>query len=450
MRPLHFSRSVTAGRPCRLTPFLAMVVTAASMAPQAAAGAAWDMVPSAAAGLLYESNPRGATDESDLRDDAYGAAGWLQLDISGDARTSRIDFRPKAEGAAYDGTPRSSDLNYFNFYLPVAATWSSELAQYRVTGGFEKRSTRNFPSADPNQDPTINPRFPFDDEYSEQWSFNPTAIWQLDPRNSLNVSIALDDIEFTEARITQRFNYQTALASANWTHVLGAQHRISVGANVNGFFAEIPGLIIENDTVSYGGDVGYQYLLSESTSVGLSAGAAHSELKVKGLPTINTPEFGPLPCLDPVSNTFVPCEVKSDDENFIGRVFWQQRSAETITTEFSASRSIQPSSDGAQVTLDTIRGFVSKDFTALVAGSIGATFTKQDAIGAEDAQGRVGQRFKREYWSAEAALNWKLSRHWVIRLDYSYYLDQATEGFTYEVPRHRANVYLQYFGQKRY
>jgi len=409
----------------------------------------WDVIPRASLGALYESNPRSESDSS-REDDAYALTGALQADIRGATDTTSILLQPRVQAASYSGTARAEDLDYEDYYFPLSITWTEQLAQYRLGGGFSRQSTRSFPSVDPNQPTDPSTRLPFDDEYQERWSISPSAIWQVNPRNSLSVALSADDIEFTDAAQRGRFNYKTVLASATWSTSLSQQHIVSFGSNINAFFAEIPGTTIENDTVSYGANVGYEYVWSESTSVGATLGAAKSEITVKGLPAISTPGYPfPLPCLDPEQNEFVLCELKTDDENFVGELFFRRRNAQTITTQLSASRYIQPSSDGAQVTLDTINGYLTKDFSQMLSGTVGASYTRQEAIGANNEDGIIVQRLSRDYLSTSASLNWRLSRSWQIQGEYAFYRDEQTSGFTYTVPRHRVSITFQYTGLGR-
>ena len=428
-------------RLARLPVFLA---AAALLTPLPAHCLTWDYVPTISVGTLYESNPRSVS-QSSLEDDAYAATAIAQLDIVGETAASRLAFQPRAEGAVYTGTTNASDYDYLNYFLPVSAQWTRQLAQFDLDASYRKTSTRSFPSVDPNTDPETNPTRPRIDEYQETWSLRPSASWQLDQRDILSVSLDLDDVSFTKSDITGRPDYQGAIGEVSYTRSLNTQNRISATGSLNAYSSELPGTLIENDTVTYGVYLGYEFSWSESTSMGANVGGAWSDISVKGLPVISTP-LGLLPCLDPAQQIFVPCELKSDDKNFLGQLFFRQQTAESITTELSVGRSIQPSSDGAQVTSDSASAFMTKKISPMVTGSLGATYSRQEAIGARDVSGGIGQRFDREYYSVQASLTWRLTRTWRVQGAYSFYQDEQTEGVSYTVPRHRVNVYLTYTG----
>jgi hypothetical protein len=153
-----------------------------------------------------------------------------------------------------------------------------------------------------------------------------------------------------------------------------------------------------------------------------------------------------LPCLDPVQNAFVPCELQTEDDNFVGRIFLSQRSGETITTEFSISRSIEPNSDGSQVTQDFAQAYMTKSFSPMLSGRFGLTYSSQEAVGADDFSGVVGQRFDRDYWNALASLSWRVTRTWEVGSAYSYSLDQQNGSLTSDITRHRIDVFVRFTG----
>ncbi len=426
------------------TPQWLLVVILMSLGPVPGQGQVWDYTPFGSVGAVYESNPRSSTDNA-LEDDAYAGIVSGTLSVRGETRTTRLTFRPQFRAAAYTGAENASDLNYVDYHMPLGIQKSTQVALYSLRAGYDKSSTRSFPSVNPN-DPGQNPaNRPQIDEYQERWSLDPSGSWQATARDLLSVTASYDDVSYTEAERTSRSEYQVASSGVTWTRTLTPQNRISLSTSIDAFFSEIPGTLIENDSVSYGMTVGYDYSWSATTSLGASAGAARTDVAVKGLPFISTPS-GPLPCLDPTQNIFVPCELKTTDNNFIGQVFLRQQSAETITTEVSVSRSIQPNSDGAQVTLDVARVYLTKNLGPMLSGSAGASYSSQKAVGEDTVDGRIGRRFSREYWSAEASLGWRLARQWTLKADYSYYRDEQTAGITYTIPRHRLNINIQFAG----
>jgi hypothetical protein len=141
----------------------------------------------------------------------------------------------------------------------------------------------------------------------------------------------------------------------------------------------------------------------------------------------------------------VPCTLKSTDDNFVGEVFFRQSTGQTITTELSASRSIQPNSDGAQVTQDAARIHVAKSFSPRWNGSIGATYIAQEAVG-KDVAGTLADRFDRDYVRVEASISFLLSRTWSIAGRYAYSSDDQTSGQSITTKNSTVGLHLRYSG----
>ncbi|MCC7258690.1 MAG: hypothetical protein IT486_10000 [Gammaproteobacteria bacterium] len=418
------------------------------LAAAPAGAVSWEYAPYLAVGGLWESNPRSVS-VSSWEDDAYAAILDTRLNIAGKTRIDTLTFNPRLVAASYGGATDASDLDYVDYHLPVGISRLGEVTRSQLDAGFSRTSTRSFPGVDPNQPPDPNTSRPKVDEFQERWWVSPSLLWQLAPRDILSADLSYDHVEFTKAELTRRTDYEAANIDVAWRHTLTPQHEVSLNLNVSAFESELPGTTIENDSVSYGGYLGYEYAWSESTTLGGTAGSSRSDVTVKGLPFLNTP-IGPLPCFDPEQNRFVLCEVKTEDRNFVGEIYLRQNAAETITTEFRLSRSIQPNSDGAQVTVDSARAYVSKDFSRLVRGSLGVTYSQQEAVGADNIEGNFGRRFKRNYWSTVASLNWRMTRTWTVRTEYGFYRDERDEGIAaYDIPRHRVNLWLQYSGLPR-
>ncbi len=417
-----------------------------ALLPASAPAVTWDYVPSLSAGAGYETNP-GGTSNSDQEDDGYVTSGTASLNITGETGTTRISSRPELQGAIYSGTDdQYRDDSYLNYILPVTVSESWQRALGSFSGGYSRISTRDsiVVGFDPNNPPrpgidTTNRRT----EYQERWYLAPSFRYQVTPRDIVGLSINYDDVTYTEAEFSFRTDYIASSADLSWDRSLSPQSTVSLSANVSGFEATRPGSPVENDTLTYGLSAGYQFALTPTATLGLTAGASRSEVKIKGLAFITTP-IGPLPCLDPVQNTFVLCTMEGTDDNFLGQIYYRQRAGDSITTELRLSRSIEPNSDGSQVTLDQVSAFLTKDFSRLLYARLGARFSKQDAVVSRG--GALSNRFNRDYYTVEASLTRRLNRSWSLRAQYTFTDDKQTQGFTYSVSNHRLYLYLQYTG----
>jgi hypothetical protein len=327
-------------------------------------------------------------------------------------------------------------LDARNYYLPLDGFWSTQRAQYAANAGYSQTSTRDSEifTTDPNQSPQVGAsgHVVSIDEDQKRLYFSPSVNYRIGPRDEASLALSVEDTRYTEWRQTFRSNYVYGSAGASWIHSLGPKSQVSAGINLDSFQAEgfrqgfapggtviFPAGTIKNDTTSYGFNAGYQYALSDRTSVGISGGMSQSDITVSGL----APPRIALPCFDPVQGMLTTCSVKSTENNFVGRLFLRQETAETITTEFSLQRSLQPNSDGAQVTDDTARIYASKQFTPNVFGTLGLAYISQKAVGA-DSGNRLGQRFDRDYVRGDASVSWRLAPAWSLQASYTYSEDR--------------------------
>jgi hypothetical protein len=430
------------------------VLGCAWLLPAVSAALTWDYVPSASAGVGYETNTNSAADYDDPRlpdgkeDDGFLFLGSASLDITGEDASRRLTFKPAADYGLYSGQEKDDNQadNYFNYSLPVTArqVWQTSLAE--VSAGFSRISTRDqVDTTNPNEPP----RPGIDStsrttEYQERWYVSPSLTYQLTPVDSINLAVSYDDVWFTEAEFSGRSDYTASSADATWNRTLTPQSTVSLSLNASGFQATGQTTQIKNDTFTYGATAGYQFAIGPTASVGIVAGASRSNVKVKNLPFVSVGGGELLPCLDTTQNIFVPCTLKGTDDNFIGQAFYRQTVERTITTEFVISRSIEPNSDGSQVTLDTARAFISKDFSALTSGQIGASYIRQDAVASQG--GVLSNRFSRDYIQFNASVTRRLDRSWSLRGEYVFNQDKQSSGAAYTVPDHRINFYVQFSG----
>jgi hypothetical protein len=436
----------------------AVVLACAQLLPAPSRALTWDYVPYASAGAGYETNFNGAVDYDDPRlpdghqDDGYLFLGSASLEMIGEDAARQLTFKPDADFGVYTGIDKnaSRDDNYFNYFLPLTArqVWQTSIA--RVSAGFSRVSTRDLvDTTDPNDPsrPGINSTSQAT-EYQERWYIAPSYQYQFTPTDSISLSASFDDVTFTQAEFSGRSDYTASSAEATWSRSLTPQTSISLSANASGFQSKGQTVPIENDTLTYGLSAGYQFALTQTASVGVTAGASRSDVKVKNLPAVSVGGFFALPCLDTAQNIFVTCTLKSTENNFVGQVFYRQRSEDNIVTELSASRSIEPNSDGSQVTLDTARAFVTKDFSPLLTGQVGASYSKQDAVASQG--GVLSNRFSRKYMQVNASLTRRIDRSWAIRGEYIFNQDDQSAGASYTTPDHRLNFLIQFSGIGRH
>jgi hypothetical protein len=419
----------------------------ALLAPGLAAAAQWDYVPTIMTGLAYETNPRYVS-QDELEDDAGSLFVDGSLDIINETQRRTLGARPRVRISRYQGTEDDSSLDTDDWYLPVNATWRDVRTQYALRAQYSDVSTRDSETfvTDPNDpgQPGSSGRLVPIEESQQRWFVSPSASYQLSARDVLSATLSYDDVSYDKAELTNRSDYEYGYADTTWTRSLGLKDRVSGTLNVSGFRAQQPGNTVENETFTYGFNVGYQHAYSDLTTFGVTAGYSRSDVSLSGLPAVNG-----LPCFDPGQQQFVLCELESSEDNFVGEAFVRQATADTITTELRVSRSIRPNSDGAQTTADSLSLYVTKEFGPLLEGSIGATYVAQEAVGA-DVAGALAQRFDRDYMRFDVTVERRLSRTWWLNGRYSYSSDEQSSGFSAETENHVVSVFVRYGALGRY
>lgn len=422
-----------------------------SLAPATGQCLTWDYVPDAAIGARYESNPEYVNEMAD-KDDAWAAVLDGGLSMRGEGDRVRIELEPRIRYVAYTATEKSDQLDTTDYYIPLTGLWTGQRSQYALGTGFTRLSTRDseIRVVDPNDpgQPGSSGRIVVVDEHQKRWYVQPSAAFQVSERDRLDLSASYEDVTYSEAQLTQRSDYEYAVLGASWTRTITPRSEVNAGLSVDGFRASQPGSPIENETITYSGNLGYQYALSDQTTVGATIGTSRSDISITGLPFVDhdgNPNTSPVPCLDPVQNTLVLCELETDDQNFVGELFFRQRTTNTITTEVMVSRAIQPNSDGAQVTQDVVRGFIKKELTPRFDVSLGATWVSQQAVGEQEA-GALAQRFDRDYRQAELSASWRWTRTLAVGASYRFTSDEQSSGTSLTTENNIVSLQLRYTG----
>lgn len=408
----------------------------------------WDYIPSASVGAGYETNPNSAARSKD-KDDSYVVTANARLDIRGETQRSHISFRPELRGAVYSGTEHSSrEDSYLNYYLPMSFSHSWQTLQASLGAGVSRISTRD--SIIVGFDPNDPPRPGFDTanrrtEHQERWYVAPALRYQLTQRDLLSLSLNYDDVSYTQARFSMRTDYRASSGQLSWDRSLSQRSTLSLSSNISGYKAERPNSPIKNDTLTYGLSAGYRYALTPISTVGFMAGGSRSEVKIKGLPWLVDPAGFIVPCLDDSGTRIVPCSVKSTAGNFVGQLYYQRRPDTTITNELHVSRAIQPSSDGSQVTVDQAAAYLTKRYTPRTSMKFSAIVWRQDAVSRQAEA--LSNRFRRNYYSLEAAVTHRLGRQWSITGQYRFTNDDRRYStISDSIDNHRFYIHLRYQG----
>lgn len=404
----------------------AALLAAALTVPELSLAWTWQAVPVIDTYLSYETNPDNFAEQT-LEDDAFFLAVGGALRMAAATPQTSIAFEPKVRFRESWGNDGNSQLDGNDIVLPldIGTQWSR--AALSLSGNYSRLPSRE---ADYQ---VVNPNEPLPpggvgcsvdasgrctiDEYQESWNVGPGFRYSLTPLTSIDLSGSVASTTYTDAEITNRFDYDYSYASVGLSRTINPKHRVSVSSNLSRYEADQASGTARNRTDSTGFSLGYEYLLSDSTSINASAGASFSDFRASGLATIDG-----LPCLNPSTGQFVSCTTESEESSFVGELFLIQQLGKSITTQVGISRELQPNSDGAQTTTDQATVYVQRNLTQRLQLSGGISYIMQEAIGA-DALEVLRQRFDRDYARVELAVRWQLARSWYLNGQYAYYTE---------------------------
>lgn len=402
---------------------VAALVTALLL-PGTALSWAWELVPQLSSDVTYESNPDNVSQQS-LEDDAYIVSIGGTLKLSGRTPSSFLRVEPSLRLRQDYSNDSNNQLDGTDFNLPLAVGTRGRRSSTNLRAGYSLYPSRqtDYQVVNPNQplppgglgcDVDIFGRCRIE-EFQTYWYLSPTYTYDLTPRTQVSLNGQYSEVSYDEARLTGRFNYDYVTAGITVSHALLPKHRLNASTSTSSYDARQPGSSLRNETDTTNFSIGYEYLYSPTTSVNLSAGASYNDFEASGLLS------GGLPCLDPVTGQFVRCVTKGEDSSFIGQLFLLQQLTDRITTRLGVSRQIQPTSDGAQVTLDSATAFMEREFGERLRASAGVTYIEQESIGSRTLI--VRQRLDRTYARLELSLNWQLSKHWFLNSQFTYYTE---------------------------
>ncbi|MCK6371934.1 MAG: hypothetical protein L6Q83_11555 [Gammaproteobacteria bacterium] len=420
------------GRAGRLAPggaVAAIGVILFLLAPHASSGSLWQVTPSVETAVTYETNASNTSDSS-AEDDAYIVAFSPAARFERSTPRTEVTFSPRLRLRQDYGNDTNDQLDGTDIFLPVVTQLSGQRSRASLNASYTQLPSReaDYQVADPNSplppgglgcDVDARGRCRIEETQSN-WALAPSFQYSLSPRFLFGTSVGYQAIRYSEAELTGRFNYDYYFGSMSLTRLLTEKHQIGIGLNAARFDADLEGRPVTNTTETTGFSVNYDYALSPTTSLTVAGGLSVSDFTITGRTTVDG-----LPCFDPDLNQFVLCDTKGDDKNFVGELRFRQEIDDTITTQYSISRSIRPNSDGAETTFDQATAFVTRDLTRRWQVNAGATYTSEKAIGADNIA-LLRQRFDRDFARLDLGTSWRISRQWVINGRFSHFIDDQS------------------------
>jgi hypothetical protein len=417
----------------------------------------------------YETNPDSVEDDDTTRekDDAYIGTLTAALRWSAISRTSSYDFNPRIRARASWGNDTNDQLDGNDYFLEGGGSWLWSRSQAGVRASYSRLPSREdeFPAADENNNTSgggsgclvsdeSGSRCRVEED-QDRWQISPNYRLSINPRTRLDIGSGISSTRYSEAELTNRFDYEYYSGSTSLTRVLARQHELSARLTFSYYNGEQPGSDRQTESYTQGIGVGYVYVLSPQSTLNADVGVSFSRLRY----TLDPPVPGEqrLPCLqripgDPPTFRFVPCSLRSDDTNVVGSVSLERKLEDRITAGLGVSREIQPNSDGSEVVADSFWGQYDYSFTPRLGGTISARYFSQQALGSNEVSSQVARtELDRDYARIETTLRWKLTRTWSVSAQYNYFIDKrdstiGVNSSTYEQDNNIVVLSVQYVG----
>lgn len=375
-----------------LLAFLAPVLALSSHS----ALASWSLTPQISAGLTWESNPRYVSD--DYQQDVSGTFGQVGLDGSYKAPADQVTLSTSFQQSNYlDSNGRSNqDLNSDNWYTNLSAAHEAARGNIGLTAGYAESPIRSG-DVDPNAPPQADEGGRYSNGTQKNSNLGSQLNYNLSPRNRValnyNTGEVTYDVSGNRPLNDGYFDYTNNSAAISISHFVNEKNFFQIALNGGTFTSTAQNGPAKNTTDSYGINAAYSYTVTETVTATATAGVSRSSVDIRGLP------------VDPVTGVFCPlnalCVASDEARNFVGNFSINKRS-ESTTLDFSASRSLAPRSNGAQVVQDQFSLYWLRTLTARLSATAGALYSNSSAVAD---LGRQNQ----DYYNFNASLTWKLT-----------------------------------------
>ena len=371
----------------------------------------WELVPQLGAGITWESNPRYLSDAD--RDDVSGTFALVGLNGSYKTPANQIALSTVFQQTNYlDSNGISNEsLNSNNWSVNLGASHVDQRGNIGLSGGYGESPLRNG-DVDPNAPPEPSGGGNFSDGTQKSGNLGTSLTYNLSPRNRAALSFSAGEVTYDvpgDGQFNQGyFDYTNENASVAMSHYLNEKNFFQLVLNGGTFKSEAQNGPARNTTDSYGINVGYTYIPTETVVASINVGTTRTSVDIRGLP------FDPLdppPNIPPCARDST-CSASDESRNFVGDISVSKRSEET-NLALDVSRALTPQSNGTQDITDTFSLYAQRTLTRHLSTSAGALFSDSSAVGN---LGRQNQK----YSNLNFSLSWQLTATLSTYGKYSY------------------------------
>lgn len=399
--------------PNRLLPLRSAAVCLTVLASANAYSSGWDVKTKTRLGAQYEDNPALQPDFSDPVA-TNSAIAQVEALILKEEPNSSLEIAPRAR-ATYYPDKDFEDLNRIDYFFRGAYSQSESLWNWSISANYDYQSILSSEDSDPtNPDDSGSGNFLQADDKRERYGVSPTLQWNPTQKDRVLVGVSYTNVDH-KLEFTNRSDFETYGGSISYDRSLterqslgffmtrsqtDSDRRGAVLACIDGTIPNLcPGVIVIdgtfiNDSESESLNFTYNYNLTEITRLRASYGRQKTDIE-SGLVVPN----------DQLFNT---ATFKSNQYS-LALITRERR----YDWELNASRSIQPSSNGAPSDKNQIQSRLQYRFTPTLTGTVAAL-----AYESESRSAFLRQETK--FIRADLSLAWNLDRNWQVSGTYTY------------------------------
>jgi len=384
-------------------------------AADAAAAGQLEVMPRVDVAGLHETNARLSRQRED---DATGIIFDGRLNITRNTPRTELVFNPRFRLSRYDDK-NDKDLEDDDWWLIGGFSHRAQRFQTDLQLSYSQVGVRTSELESAEDSPGGSADLTFIDDTQKRWQFSPSLGFQLTQQDQLQFSIGFNDVKYD--RVTSfRFDYRYLNVDTSWQHNfspkigLGTQLNFSRFESENQVAKQDPifnqGNATDNDSQTFGGSIFLTYMFSQRLIASVYAGARRTDIELRRAPFLDF--FGNEFCLTEAGLEQPPCIEKTSGDNFVGELRLT-RTSERTQMDVGYSRSVAPSSGGAETVRDELRGKLRHEFSKRLSGQMGLlAYTQKDVT-------RLTDR-NRDYVSLNANLEWLFARYWGVRGAYRF------------------------------
>ena len=369
------------------------------------------MTPYLLAGARFDSNPRYLRSDLDPQS-AWGTLVDLRLPILWSSERGSASLTPRAVFSFYPDD-EFEDLEDRDYYLTGSAGWNFRKSVIGAGYGYKKLSLRTSELQDPGDSSpggSGGQQVFTNDDQQDLWYVRPYWQYQLSTKNRVFLNGGYEDVRYDETIQSRRFDYEYKFTTAGFNHSLNLRHRIGLQARWSNFKSENSDFRITNDSETNNLSIIYDYFWSDSAQLSANIGWARTKNTIFR-PNFSNPFIGPY--CEPALIVIIPCEIKSDSNNFVGNVTLTKQS-QSVDYRVRVGQSITPNSNGSEVLRFSVDASANRKMTARLTGKLGLLAFRQQDVG------ETNRDFERDYIRARLRFDYRIRRNWSFYGSYAY------------------------------